>query len=246
MKPNDREKERSISLEICLDSVESCMAAERGGAHRVELCANLDEDGTTPSPGIIAAARKSIGIALHVMIRPRGGDFCYSDAEFEAMKRDIDIARQLGADGVVLGVLTHERQVDVERTGMLVMLARPMAVTFHRAFDAAADPVQALEAIIEAGASRLLTSGQATSAAEGAGLIRRLAQQAGDRIKIMAGVGITAENAREIRDRTGVREIHVGSGVTNRVTGSGKAEHSPAATYRLVDSAKVARVIEAL
>src|SRR5262245_53926414 len=137
-----------VLLEICLDSVESAVAAQQGGASRVELCDNLLEGGTTPSAGTIALARKYIDIGLHVIIRPRGGDFYYSDVEFEVMKYDIEQAKQLGANGVVIGLLTPDGAVDVERTHALLELARPMSVTFHRAFDMARDPHEALEKLI--------------------------------------------------------------------------------------------------
>jgi copper homeostasis protein len=238
--------QHSIILEICLDSVESCTAAERGGARRGELCADLADDGTTPSAGLIAAARENIRISLQVMIRPRGGGFCYSDEEFKIMKRDISFAQQLGADGVVLGLLTRDGNIDVARTRELSSVARPMEVTFHRAFDVAGDPFRAFEDLIAAGVDRLLTSGQAPSALEGAELIRRLVQKSNGRIQIMAGVGVTVENAKEIRDRTGVRDIHVGSGASERVSQSRSGALSPAGSYRIVNSDKVARIVRAV
>jgi copper homeostasis protein len=237
--------QHSTILEICLDSVESCTAAERGGAHRVELCANLADDGITPSAGLIAAARESIRISLQVMIRPRGGDFCYSDEEFMIMKRDISFAKQLGADGVVLGLLTRDGNIDVARTRELASVARPMEVTFHRAFDVASDPFRAFEDLIAAGVDRLLTSGQAPSAREGADLIRQLVQQSNGRIQIMAGVGVTVDNAKETRERTGVRDIHVGSGASERANRSGSAALS-LGSYRIVNSDKVARIVSAV
>jgi copper homeostasis protein len=139
---------KDITIEVCIDSVQSAIAAQEGGANRVELCDNLFEGGTTPSAGAIAIARKYISIGLHVMIRPRGGDFFYSDIEFECMKKDIETTKDLGADGVVFGLLTKDGQIDKARSQELAALASPLQVTFHRAFDMTADPVQALEDII--------------------------------------------------------------------------------------------------
>ena len=238
--------ERQTILEVCLDSVESCVAAERGGADRVELCANLAEDGTTPTAGIIAAARSSVGIGIHVMIRPRGGDFCYTDFEYEAMKRDVAFVKQLGADGVVFGILTRDGQIEVDRVRELAGLARPMSVTFHRAFDIVVDPFESLEQLIESGVERLLTSGQAPSAAKGLGLLQRLVKQAGGRMRIMPGGGITAGNIRELRDGTGAREIHVGTGVSDRVNMRAPGGLFPAVSSRTVNADKVARVVHLL
>ena len=203
----------TFTLEICVASIESAIAAQKGGAHRIELCDNMLEEGTTPSAGTITLARQHCDIPIHVMIRPRGGDFCYSDVEFEIMKIDIENAQELGADGVVFGVLRPDGVVDVERCTELVALARPLAVTFHRAFDVARDPFQALEAIIGLGIERLLTSGQEESALEGLDLISELVQRAGGRIIIMPGGGITQGNINYIVQQSGVKEAHVYSAV---------------------------------
>ena len=202
-----------IILEACVDSVEAAIAAQEGGAHRVELCANLLEGGTTPSAGTIRLARESLDIGLSVMIRPRGGDFCYSDVEFQVMHRDIELAQELGADGVVLGMLNEDGSVDVERTGALVALARPMSVTFHRAFDMSRDPYEALEGLVKLGIDRVLSSGQESSALEGLDLIADLVQKAGDRIIVMPGGGITERNVERIIVHSGAREIHVAAPV---------------------------------
>lgn len=235
------------SLEICLDSAESCIAAERGGAQRVELCADLAEDGITPSAGMIAAARSRVHLGIHVMIRPRGGDFCYTESEYDAMKRDVVIARELGADGVVFGILTQDGLVDEARTRELVGLSGPLQTTFHRAIDATGDPLRSLESLINAGVDRVLTSGNAPSAMAGVAVIRQMVLRAARRIEIMAGVGITADNAREIRDRTGVKDIHVGSGA-NMPPGRQADRTGPFGTYarRIVDPERVSRIVATL
>ena len=198
-----------LVLEVCVDSVESAIAAQEGGADRVELCDNLVEGGTTPSAGMIELTRKHISIALHVIIRPRGGDFCYSDIEFEIMKRDIEIAKQLGANGVVIGILNADGSVDTARTRTLIERARPLSVTFHRAFDMTRDPYQALEHLITLGVDRVLTSGQESSVLEGLDLISDLVQKAGDRIIIMPGGGITEWNIQKVVAQSRVREAAV-------------------------------------
>lgn len=197
-------------IEVCVESVEAAVAAEAGGAARVELCDNLAEGGTTPRVGVIAAAREQLRIPLHVIVRPRGGDFCYSDIEFDVMTRDIALARQLGADGVVLGILLPDGRVDVERTQTLIALARPMSVTFHRAFDMTRDAFEALDALIDLGADRILTSGQQPSVIEGLGLITALVRHADGRIVIMACGGVNEDNAARVVAESGVRELHAG------------------------------------
>lgn len=197
-----------VQVEICIDSIESAIAAEKGGADRVELCANLFEGGTTPSYGCIEMVRKSISIDINVIIRPRGGDFLYSDMEYEAMKKDILISKELNANGVVIGILTPDGNVDISRTKELVRLARPMSVTFHRAFDMTCDPFNALEDIISLGIDRILTSGQERTALEGVDLLKELIDRAGDRIVIMPGGGITDRNINKILSKTGAREVH--------------------------------------
>jgi copper homeostasis protein len=199
---------QKLTIEVCVDSVESAMAAERGGADRVELCDNLLEGGTTPSAGAIAIARERLKIKLQVIIRPRGGDFCYSDVEFAVMRHDVALAKQLGADGVVIGILTSDGEIDVERTRELVELARPLSVTFHRAFDMSHDPYRALEQLIGLGVDRILTSGQEPSVIEGLDLIAELVRLAGDRVIIMPGGG-TERNIHKVVARSGVREVHV-------------------------------------
>jgi len=196
-------------IEACVDSVESAVAAERGGAHRVELCAALLEGGLTPSAGTIALAREKLAIGLHVIIRARGGDFLYTDAEHEVMLKDVDTAKQAGADGVVIGVLAPDATVDETRTSELVDRARPMNVTFHRAFDMTRDPFQALETLVTLGVDRILTSGQEESAMAGLGLLRDLVRKAGDRIIIMPAGNIHESNVEKIAKVTGAKELHV-------------------------------------
>ncbi len=199
-----------ILVEVCVDSVASAIAAERGGAQRVELCGSLVEGGITPSAGLIEATRAAVSIALHVMIRPRGGDFCYEPDDFETMRRDLIVAQRLGANGVVFGVLDANGNVDVARTRQLTELARPLAVTFHRAFDMTVDLFRALEDVCAAGVDRVLTSGGEPTSLQGQEMIAQLARRAQGRIVVMPGSGIKPDNARSLVDRTGVKEVHVG------------------------------------
>ena len=198
-----------VLIEVCLDSIESVFAATEGGAERVELCANLLEGGTTPSPGMIERAREVCDAGLQVMIRPRGGDFLYSAEEFIVMQRDIAHAKALGADGVVFGLLQPDGKVDQKRTAQLLELARPLNITFHRAFDMARDAFEALDVLIELGVDRILTSGQEPNVLEGLDLITRLIERAGDNIIVMPGCGITPRNVQRIVDACNPKEIHV-------------------------------------
>ena len=200
----------STIVEACVDSVDAAVAAQRAGAGRVELCADLVEGGTTPSAGTIALSCERLTIPVFVMIRPRGGDFLYSAAERETMMRDIAVARQLGAQGIVLGALSADGTVDVEVTRGFVEEARPLPVTFHRAFDLTRDLADSIEALVECGVARVLTSGGARKAVEGLEVLADLADRAADRITVMAGGGIDARAAAEILGRTRVRELHVG------------------------------------
>ncbi len=201
-----------ILIEVCVDSVASAVASERGGAQRIELCGDLIEGGITPSIGMIELVRTKVSIALHLMIRPRSGDFCYSSDEFEIMRRDIEMAKRLGADGVVFGILDAEGQVDTQRSRELVELARPLDVTFHRAFDMSDDLFRALEDVCTTGANRILTSGGQQTALEGLDCIAGLVKAAKGRIAIMPGSGIRENNIRRIVEESGAREIHTGMG----------------------------------
>ncbi len=194
-------------LEVCIDSVEAALGASRGGARRAELCSDLLEGGVTPSAGLIAAVRRNIDIDLFVIVRPRGGDFFYTDLEFELMQEEIGHARSLGADGIVLGLLDDRSCIDVARTRRLVELAAPLPVTFHRAFDHAPDLGAALEDVIATGARRVLTSGGATDAARGVEQIARLVRQARGRIAIMPGGGVRLGNIAALA-ATGATEFH--------------------------------------
>lgn len=201
---------RKCLLEISVESLEAALAAERGGADRIELCANLSIGGVTPSIALLRAVRAQVRIPIFSMVRPRAGDFVYSVAEFSEMRRSIADAQESGMDGVVLGVLMKDHRVDVERTQELVEFAKPLPVTFHRAFDEAADLRRALEGVIQTGAGRILTSGGAKSALEGATVLAELIVAAGDRLSIVPGAGISASNILLVAEQTGAREFHSG------------------------------------
>lgn len=212
-------------LEICAGSVESAIAARDGGAQRIELCAALEIGGITPSAGLIAEARKVEGIGMNVIIRPRGGDFLYNENEIACMIRDIKLCSALGADGIVIGALTADGDIDFITCKRLITAAQGMSVTFHRAFDMCRDPREALEELIELGCDRVLTSGQAATAQAGIPLLKELVEQADGRIIIMPGCGVNSGNAGAILQATGANEIHasarksVGSGMKFRHSG---------------------------
>ena len=195
-------------LEVAANSMASALAAQAGGAGRVELCASLDDGGVTPSHATIALARDGLTIPIHALIRPRAGDFVYGEAELAAMLGDIAHCRSLGCDGVVVGALTPDGEIDRRACELCIAAARGMSVTFHRAFDLVADPAAALEALIDLGVERVLTSGGAPSAVAGAQVLSRLVAQAGARITVMPGAGITPGNLAALRDATGAREFH--------------------------------------
>ena len=196
-------------IEICANSVESAVKAQEGGAYRVELCAGIPEGGTTPSFGDIRMARQLLQeTKLHVIIRPRGGDFLYSHLELEIMLHDIKVAKQLGADGVVFGCLTADGNVDIAAMKMLMNAVGDMNVTFHRAFDMCKNPKEALEQIIELGCTRILTSGQEENALAGIPLLKELIEQADGRIIFMPGCGVNPNNILQIAEETGASEFH--------------------------------------
>ena len=199
----------NFRFEVCANGVESCLAAQKGGADRVELCAGIPEGGTTPSYGEIKKARELMkSTRLHVIIRPRGGDFLYTPLEVERMEYDIQMSRELGVDGIVIGCLHKDGTLDNEANSRLLKAADGMSVTFHRAFDRCRNPVEALEQLIALGFDRVLTSGQQPTALQGVTLLAQLNAQAADRITILAGCGVNEDNISDIQRLTGVHEFH--------------------------------------
>jgi copper homeostasis protein len=199
---------KTFLFELCVESLKAALAAERGGADRIELCARLDLSGITPGERLITATLQALSIPVHVLIRPRGGNFVYSAEEFDQMRQQVQWVKEAGAAGVAMGVLLPDSRVDVDRSRELVELARPMKVTFHRAFDETPDLGVALEAVIKTRADCLLTSGGAPNVLTGATQIAQLVRQAGDRIQIMAGGGLKLASMAEVLQRTGVRCMH--------------------------------------
>lgn len=202
-------------LEICANSIDSAIAAQNGGANRVELCENLNEGGTTPSYGTLLLTRQQVSIDLYALIRPRSGDFLYSAFEFEIMKADILKCKELGYNGVVIGLLTPDGSIDVERTKSLVELASPMGVTFHRAFDSCNNFEEALEDVISCGCERILTSGLKNTAIEGSDVLKKLLDLAAGRIIIMPGSGIKASNIKFLKELVPAKEWHASAKTTS-------------------------------
>ncbi len=241
------------TLEICTGSLQSAIAARDGGARRIELCAALEIGGVTPSTGLIREARKIKGINIHVLIRPRGGDFLYDDSEVACMIGDIITAKECGADGVVIGALTAEGDVDTAVCKKLIEAAQGMNITFHRAFDMCRNPFTAMEEIISLGCSRILTSGQAATAEKGTELLKELVEKAEGRISIMPGCGVNAENAAKILHESGAYEIHasarsnVGSKMLYRHSGvsMGNSDNDEFARKE-TDIQEVKRIAEAI
>jgi copper homeostasis protein len=245
---------KSLVFEVCVDSVESARAAAAGGADRIELCSALDVGGLTPSPELLRAVRAAVSIDVFAMVRPRPGNFVYSSAELDQMHSEIEQVGALGADGVVLGALTLAGSVDVPSVRALVAAARPMQVTFHRAFDASSSLERSLDQVIEAGAARILTSGAASSAAQASDRIARLVKQAQGRVSIMAGGGVRSNNVRNLVLATGVCEVHTslgfgdGDGATPAATprnGNGTA-HPPAPSPFVVRESDVRQMRDLL
>lgn len=211
---------KNFKIEICANSAESVRAAVAAGADRIELCAGMPEGGTTPSYGEMAVVRELLPSGMHVIIRPRGGDFLYSQEECEIMLRDIEMARRIGVDGIVIGCLRADGGVDEDKMRGLMAAAGKMSVTFHRAFDMCSDPFTALEKIEQLGCDRILTSGQKSSAEEGIPLLKALTARSG-RVIIMPGCGINAGNIRRIAEQTGAHEFHLSA----RIQVEGKMEY---------------------
>lgn len=241
----------SIKIEVCANSLQSALNAQKGGADRVELCANLYEGGTTPSMGEIKLARKLLQIDLNILIRPRGGDFLYSKNEIEIIKYDVLNCKNLGVDGVVIGFLKPDGNIDIELTKEIKELARPMSVTFHRAFDMCTNPEEALEELIEIGIDRILTSGLENKAIDGVVLLNKLIKQAGERIIIMPGSGIRASNISTIIKKTGATEYHVSERQSIKSKMTFKRKHVymgglkqiPEYEIRVIDAEKIKEIV---
>ncbi len=226
------------TVEICLTDLASAAAAAEGGADRIELCADLASGGVTPSLGLVRSACRGV-VPVHVLIRPRAGDFAYSEAELDAMALDVGHAREAGASGVVLGVLRDDATVDLRAVARLVAEARPMAVTFHRAIDLTPDPPGSLDALVALGVDRVLTAGGRGPARRGVGAIRDLVGRAAGRVEIMAGGGIAEADLPGLLDATGASAVHLGSGVTRPAPAAGPFGARPAA----VDAERVRRIV---
>ena len=226
------------TIEISVDSLAKALAAERAGAHRIELCSDLSQGGLTPEAQLLRSVRQKVRIPIFAMIRPRGGDFAYSDIEYAGMEREMETARGMRVDGLVFGILQRDGQVDVRRTQRLVELARPLPVTFHRAIDVSADIHKALQHVIQTGAVRVLTSGGAATAPEGAACLAKLVKAASGRIVVMPGCGITASNVRQIVKSTGAHEFH--AGLSSVIQGDDPGElHFASEVRRLVETLAV-------
>jgi len=239
---------RRVTIEVCVGDVESAIAAEVGGADRVELCDNLAVGGTTASAGTIAEVCRWLSIPVHVLIRPRGGGFVYSEREVAVMRHDVEAAKALGAAGVVLGILTAKATVDRDLTMALIEAARPLGVTFHRAIDQTPEPRDAVDTLIALGVERVLTSGGCTTALEGASMIAGLVSHAHDRITIMAAGPINADNLETIVGQTQATEVHIGSAVCRAMAIPTHAlpGDSSAGSWHRTDAQRVAAIVSHL
>ena len=237
----------SYKLEICSFNLASALIAQQAGAQRVELCASPDEGGTTPSHGVIITAREQLQIELYPIIRPRGGDFLYSEEEFAVMLKEVAFCKQVGCNGVVIGLLNADGTVDKARSARLVEAAYPLGVTFHRAFDWAINPFEAIEDIIGIGCERILTSGQRPTAPEGATMINELVRQADDRILIMPGSGVRASNIKTLVEKTDAPEYHTSA----RIRTAGAMEYINTAMNEeqlvtMADKEEIEKIVEIL
>jgi copper homeostasis protein len=235
-----------VSVEICAGDVASAEAGQAGGAHRIELCDQLSVGGTTPSAGTIGVACRRLSIPVHVLIRPRAGDFVYSELELAVMRHDIEAAKTLGAAGVALGVLTADGTIDREQMTMLAKLARPCSLTFHKAFDQVDDHLKALDILIELGVDRVLTSGGRATALQGAGMLAALVERAAGRLAIMAGGRLDAASLPAVIQQGKVNDVHLGSAVSQMRPGANTfAERdSSESSWACVDAHRVARMVE--
>lgn len=238
---------KELRFEICIDSVVGAIRARQAGAHRVELCAALSVGGITPSAAMIRHVRAECDLGLHVLIRPRGGGFHYDAGEWSVMEADIALAGEWGAEGVVIGGLREDGSVDTDRCARLIECARPMSVTFHRAFDVSPDPEAALDDLIGLGVDRVLTSGQAASAYAGRDLLGRLVERAAGQLIVMAGAGVSEENVHDLMHASGVHELHFSArrplASSPGATASGGVQMgSDAAADRTRDETDVARI----
>ena len=243
-----------IEVEVCVEGPEGACAAEQAGASRLEVCSALAVGGVTPGPGIWQAVRQAVGIPLTILLRPRRGDFCYTAGELQALEMDVAYAREHGAQGVALGCLTRDGCVDRERTARLLELARPLEVTFHRAFDHVRDQEEALEVLADLGVERVLSSGAEARAVDGLERLRILVEQAGDRLRVVPAAGIGPENGRRILEATGARDLHLSAGrmqpsmawQSDHVCRLGADSLPPEGELVVTDGARIRELLEGL
>ena len=242
-----------ILLEIVASTVGDCMAAQNGGADRIELCAAIATGGLTPSLGTLIEAKKRVRIPIMTMVRPRAGGFCYSDEDFATMQRDAELLLSHGADGIVFGILHSDGSLDTKRCGKLVEIADGKQTVFHRALDVISGPSRALDDLIDLGFTRVLTSGQQRTAVEGRELIRQFVVQAGSRIEVLAGGGVRAHNVQQLAEVTRCTQVHM-TAFSARIDAStsasclsfGGVPGSPSGSYEHVDLEVVRRMRERL